>query len=61
MATFSRESQCGSKRTLSKAEAKRNLRYMQSSGQSLDNPHTLTVYRCSYCGWWHIGNDWRKA
>ena len=55
-ARFSPETQCRDKRGFdSKAEAKRSVKTME---QRIG--FRMTVYRCSHCGLWHAGKDYRR-
>lgn len=33
-------------------------RYRKSMNKVGKTKARLQVYRCTFCGWWHIGNDW---
>jgi rubrerythrin len=54
MATYSRSTQCVSKRQYeTRSEANATARKMRENGQADSRLH---AYRCPHCGWFHIGN-----
>jgi len=49
---------CEHKRRYSEDEARRMMGRMDSEGRLRPGSH---VYRCNFCGWWHIGRQPQEA